>query len=344
MGKLCFACIVLASVLICQSSPIKKLQSRDFDLHNVVRFAYDRQGLEKELGEATTAEVQEFLQSVQKDLSDIEAITQKILHHDWTTELELTEEEQELLFHLWIMDSYLPNIGGGPKSLFLEDCKKEYMATDFSTEATFDDAKMAALVQILTCGYNGWRTMEHVLDISDLTEDDLKSVGTMAEIVEKISIGVSEMFTLGRFLEVIATLDGSEYTDQESFNKALKSDAIEKMDKKPNGEHTDEGMGDDDKDDSSKPDGDMRPRPTGARPRPTGARPRPTGARPKPDGDRKNMRPKPTVQSIDQVLESRNGKSSSNAVSLVSRINRIRDLKEKILLSKILKALSDKRK
>ncbi|XP_052057666.1 uncharacterized protein LOC127698307 isoform X2 [Mytilus californianus] len=330
MRQLCFACIFLASVLICQSSPIKKLQRREFDLHNVVRYAYDRQGLEKQLGEATTVEVREFLQSVQKDLSDIEAISQKIIEHDWTTELQLTEEEQELLFHLWIMDSYLPNVGGGPKSLFLDDCKKEYMATDFSTEATFEDAKLAALVQILTCGYNGWRTMENVLDISDLTEDDLKSVGTMAAILEKISIGVSEMFTLGRFLEVIATIDGSEYTDPESFNKALKSDAIEKMDKKPDGGKKDEGMYVDDKDDTAKQDGDgqsMRPKPT---------------AGPKTDGDSKTMRPKPTGQSNDQ--KSSNDESSSKAVSLVSRINRIRDLKAKLLLSRILKALNDRRK
>lgn len=48
-------------------------------------------------------------------------------------------------------------------------CIVEYMATDFSKHSTFEEAQLDALVQILTCGSNGWRTMDKILDLDHIS-------------------------------------------------------------------------------------------------------------------------------------------------------------------------------
>lgn len=48
-------------------------------------------------------------------------------------------------------------------------CIVEYMATDFSEHSTFEEAQIDALVQILTCGSNGWRTMDKILDLDHIS-------------------------------------------------------------------------------------------------------------------------------------------------------------------------------
>ena len=53
------------------------------------------------------------------------------------------------------------------------------MATDFSKYSTFEESRLDAIVQILICGYNGWRTLETVMDISDLT-------GNIIQIYKKL--------------------------------------------------------------------------------------------------------------------------------------------------------------
>ncbi|CAG2218407.1 unnamed protein product [Mytilus edulis] len=129
-----------------------------------------------------------------------------------------------ILFHLRIMDSYLPNVGA-------------YMETNFSSFDTFEEARMGAMMQIIECGMTGFKTLESVLDISDLTDSDFECLDTLAAILEKVSRGVAEMFTIGRFFEVIMTIDGAQYDDPESFNQALKGKALAKMDREqgPNG-------------------------------------------------------------------------------------------------------------
>lgn len=48
-------------------------------------------------------------------------------------------------------------------------CIVEYMATDFSKYSTFEEAQLDALVQILTCGSNGWRTMDTIVDLGHVS-------------------------------------------------------------------------------------------------------------------------------------------------------------------------------
>jgi hypothetical protein len=48
-------------------------------------------------------------------------------------------------------------------------CIVEYMATDFSEHSTFEEAQLDALIQILTCGSNGWGTMDKILDLGHIS-------------------------------------------------------------------------------------------------------------------------------------------------------------------------------
>ncbi|CAC5393652.1 unnamed protein product [Mytilus coruscus] len=320
MRKLYFLGLFSVLVFLTDSSPVRNVQNREFDLHNAMHYAYDRQSLREELGNATVEERKEFIQSIQNDFNDIDALTTKVLGHDWTTELDLTEEEIMILYHLRIMDSYLPNVGGGPRSLFLGDCIEAYMETNYSSFDTFEEARMGAMIQIITCGMVGLRTLENVLDISDLTDSDFECLDTLAAILEKLSRGVAEMFTVGRFFEVIMTIDGGQYNDPESFNKALKGKALSKMDREqgPNGN------------DMRPPrpglnDNDMRP----PKPGPNGddtkqPRPGPNGNAMKP--------PRPSINDDDTKQRPSDKKSFGvNNSDIASRLHRISSIKARKL-------------
>lgn len=55
------------------------LQTRDFDLHNAMRMAYDTEHLKTVLGKATEAEIREFVNSIRQDCKDIEDVTTKLI-------------------------------------------------------------------------------------------------------------------------------------------------------------------------------------------------------------------------------------------------------------------------
>lgn len=55
------------------------LQTRDFDLHNAMRMAYDTEHLKTVLGKATEAEIREFVKSIRQDCKDIEDVITKLI-------------------------------------------------------------------------------------------------------------------------------------------------------------------------------------------------------------------------------------------------------------------------
>lgn len=242
MNLVSVAVFSLVAVLAADAKAINVYSRQDgYNLAYFLIMAEDFRTIESVLKSFPLDDVRNYLATAAKDLKAVENLTRKLLMHDYTTPLELSDDEHMLMYLLMALDNSLPHSAQDERPLFLGECKQEYDATDFSSFDDFQSAKSNALTQIAQCMDSGWRTTDAILDIENVSDETLLNVECLSGKLLKLRKAVREMFNLARLYQIVAAIDDTPYPNKDSYNDAFKKDVYETLEREETEKHAQMG-------------------------------------------------------------------------------------------------------